>query len=80
MHDGRFSTLEEGLDHYNEHIQQSPTLSTFLQGISNEPGGTSLGLTSHEKSDILAFMNLLTDSTFITNPAFSDPNQPSKLP
>lgn len=80
MHDGRFASLEQVLDHYNEHIQQSPTLSTFLQGISNEPGGTSLMLTSGEKSDILAFLNLLTDSTFITNPAFSDPNQPLKIP
>lgn len=80
MHDGRFASLAQVLDHYNEHIQQSPTLSTFLQGISNEPGGTSLALTSGEKSDIVAFLNLLTDSTFITNPAFSDPNQPLKNP
>lgn len=80
MHDGRFSTLSQVLDHYNGHIQNSPTLSTFLQGVSNEPGGTSLALTSGEKTDIVAFLNLLTDSTFITNPAFSDPNQPLKNP
>ena len=80
MHDGRFASLDQVLDHYNEHIQESSTLSTFLQGVSNEPGGTSLALTLGEKTDILAFLNLLTDSTFITNPAFSDPNQPLKNP
>lgn len=32
MHDGRFSRLEDVVDHYNEHIQPSETLSTFLQG------------------------------------------------
>ena len=80
MHDGRFSTLEQVLDHYNEHIKDSPTLSTFLKGESNVAGGKSLGLSANEKSDILAFLALLTDSTFITNPAFSNPTQPVKLP
>jgi cytochrome c peroxidase len=80
MHDGRFASLDQVLDHYNGHIQKSPTLSTFLQGISNEPGGITLALTSTEKSDILAFLNLLTDSTFVTNPSFSDPNHALKLP
>ena len=74
MHDGRFHSLEEVLDHYNEHIQESPNLSQFLRGVSNEAGGESLLLTPSEKDDIIAFLHILTDSTFITNPAFSDPN------
>lgn len=32
MHDGRFATLEAVVDHYNEHIQPSETLSEFLKG------------------------------------------------
>lgn len=74
MHDGRFHSLEEVLAHYNEHLQDSPNLSPFLRGISNEAGGQSLLLTLSEKDDIIAFLHMLTDSTFITNPAFSDPN------
>lgn len=74
MHDGRFGTLDEVLDHYNEHIRESPTLSSFLKGVSNEKGGRTLMLTSGEKADILAFLHMLTDTTFINNPAFSDPD------
>ncbi len=73
MHDGRFTTLEEVIDHYSEHIIQSPTLSPFLQNNSNEPNGTSLALTQQEKKDIIAFLHLLTDSAFITDKRFSDP-------
>ncbi|RZS96805.1 cytochrome-c peroxidase [Cecembia calidifontis] len=74
MHDGRFQTLEEVLDHYNEHIQPSETLSPFLRNVSNEMGGTSLQLSKMEKNAIIAFLHTLTDSTFLTNPKFSDPH------
>ncbi len=74
MHDGRFSTIEQVLDHYSDHIVQSPTLSAFLQDISNETGGKNLALTKDEKADLTAFLGMLTDSSFITNPAFSNPH------
>ena len=74
MHDGRFKTLNEVVDHYSEHIEQSPALSSFLRGESNEAGGKSLKLLLAEKKQLIAFLNMLTDSTFITNPAFSDPH------
>jgi cytochrome c peroxidase len=74
MHDGRFTAIGQVLDHYSEHIQQSPTLSAFLQDISNETGGKNLALTKEEKADLTAFLGMLTDSSFITNPAFSNPH------
>jgi cytochrome c peroxidase len=73
MHDGRFKTLEEVLDHYNEHIQPSSTLDLLIISGTNQVNGTSLSLTAQEKEDIIAFLKMLTDSTFITNPQFSDP-------
>jgi cytochrome c peroxidase len=73
MHDGRFSTLEEVVDHYSEHLQQSAALSPFLQNISNTPNGKNLALTTQEKKDVVAFLRMLTDSAFITDPRFSDP-------
>ncbi len=73
MHDGRFKTLREVLDHYNEHIQDSEYLDPLIQEASNEPGGESLLLTEQEKEDLLLFLNLLTDSSFIQNPQFSNP-------
>ena len=75
MHDGRFNTLEEVVDHYSEHIEGSASLSSFLRGESNEAGGKSLKLHPQEKKQIIAFLNMLTDSAFINNPAFSDPNR-----
>lgn len=73
MHDGRFTTLEQVLDHYNEHIRESETLSSFLRDVSNETDGKSLFLNSQEKQDIVSFLHMLTDSSFITNPEFSNP-------
>jgi hypothetical protein len=74
MHDGRFKTLDEVIDHYSEHIKESAYLSAFLRGESNEPGGKSLKLLPHEKKELIAFLNMLTDSTFVHNPDFSDPH------
>ncbi|WPU93048.1 cytochrome c peroxidase [Mucilaginibacter sabulilitoris] len=73
MHDGRFKTLEEVVDHYSEHIVESASLSSFLRGESNVPGGKSLKLLPQEKRQIVVFLNMLTDSAFIHNPEFADP-------
>lgn len=78
MHDGRFKTIREVLDHYSEHIQQSQTLSSFLQDISNEENGQTLALHDTEKTDIIAFLGMLSDSAFVSNPAFSNPHSISK--
>lgn len=73
MHDGRFNTLEEVLDHYNEHIKSSPTLDIQISEATNNVGGTSLGLTEQEKQDVIVFLKALTDNNFTTNPAHSNP-------
>ena len=74
MHDGRFKTLEEVLDHYNEHINyESPNISPLILEASNEVNGKTLLLTSEEKQNIIAFLKTLTDSAFISDPKFSDP-------
>lgn len=78
MHDGRFKTLEEVLDHYNEHIMPSRTLSISLQNRPNDIGGKSLGLTASEKANIISFLRMLTDSTFINDRRFSDPHLKQK--
>jgi len=69
MHDGRFQTLEEVVDHYNEEIKISPSLDQALLATTN----TGLMLTDQDKADLVAFLKTLTDESFLTNPAFSDP-------
>lgn len=64
MHDGRFGTVGQSINHYRSGIQQSATLDPLLQnGIS---------LTNAEASDLYDFLQTLTDSTFIKNTRFSD--------
>lgn len=65
MHDGRFKTLEDVVAHYNDHIVSSPTLSPFLRDPSK--------FSATDKSDLIAFLHMLTDSAFINDPRFSDP-------
>ena len=66
MHDGRFATLADVLEHYSTGIVHSSTLSPFLNTIAP--------LTSMEKQDLILFLNTLTDSTFITDARFKNPN------
>ena len=64
MHDGRFATLEEVLDHY----------ATGGHGVINEDANIQpFSLTQRDKEDLIAFLNMLTDTAFINNPAFSNP-------
>ena len=74
MHDGRFATLEEVVDHYSDHIAESETLSSFIKGVSNQKNGKTLNLTAGEKNDLVSFLHMLTDSSFINNPKFSNPH------
>lgn len=73
MHDGRFKSLAEVLDHYSDHIKQNETLSPFIGEVSNDRGAIGLKLTQREKEDIINFLHTLTDEDFISNPEFSDP-------
>ncbi|BDS07178.1 hypothetical protein NT6N_22180 [Oceaniferula spumae] len=60
MHDGRFKTLEEVIDHYNAPPTLSPTLDPNL---AKHPQG--LGLSDSEKADLIAFLKTLTDPDFV---------------
>ena len=74
MHDGRFKTLAEVVDHYSDHVRESASLSTFIRGESNDLNGKNLKLTPDEKKQIIAFLNMLTDYAFISDPRFADPH------
>jgi len=69
MRDGRFTTLEQVIDHYNSGVKQSSTVDQLLQ-YNLTPG---LGLSSRDKADLIAFLNTLTDPTFLANAAFAKP-------
>ncbi len=64
MHDGRFSTLEEVIDHYSNPIAQSPTLDPNL---AKHPVA-GLNLSASDKSALVAFLKTLTDEKFVKSP------------
>lgn len=76
MHDGRFTTLADVLDHYNEHVQfSSPTLDPLLLNTTNDPAQQSrnLQLTTTEKAQIISFLKTLTDDDFVQDKRFAAP-------
>ncbi len=70
MHDGRFATLEEVIDHYNSGVKNSKTVDQLMQ-YNLQPGG--LKLTIEEKVDLIAFLKSLSDPNFLTNASFKTP-------
>jgi cytochrome c peroxidase len=77
MHDGRFTTLEQVLDHYandkpgsKDSIYVSPTLDQLLNVVGQKRG---ISLTSTEKQSIIAFLKTLNDDDFIKDKRFADP-------
>lgn len=68
MHDGRFKTLEEVIEHYNL-VKNSTTLdASFQQQLPN-----GLQLSAADKQALVAFLKTLTDQKLISNPEFSNP-------
>lgn len=72
MHDGRFATLEEVIDHYDQHILQHPNLTLEFRHIGNTEVG-SLDLTQPEKDALIAYLKTFTDDQLINDPKFSNP-------
>jgi cytochrome c peroxidase len=70
MHDGRFATLDEVIEHYSSGINHSSTIDPLIEFASQ--GGVQLD--SQEKYLLKKFLNTLTDYNFINNPKFKDPN------
>tara|TARA_B100000497_G_scaffold90838_1_gene101366 strand:- start:133 stop:822 length:690 start_codon:yes stop_codon:yes gene_type:complete len=62
MHDGRFSTLEEVIEHYNSGGNYSPTVDPLMKKI-----GVGLQLTNTEKQDLINFLKALSDYNFLNN-------------
>jgi cytochrome c peroxidase len=71
MHDGRFSTLEEVVEHYSSGVKRSATLDPNLAKHPVE----GLRLSAEDKRALVAFLKTLTDEAFVRPPtAGSTPN------
>ena len=72
MHDGRFQTLMEVVNHYSDNVQAHPNLNFRL---TNEVTGEvlRLQLSQSEKEALVAFLETLTDHDILTDEKYSDP-------
>ncbi|WP_026954847.1 cytochrome-c peroxidase [Algoriphagus vanfongensis] len=68
MHDGRFATLEEVLDHYSSGIQQNSSLAPQLKG--------GIPLNAEEKQALITFLQTLQDDQFIQHHQQDNPDLP----
>ena len=71
MHDGRFSTLMDVVNFYNNGVQNNPNLDPLLRGQNGQP--RRLNLSQQEKEALVAFLGTLTDAALNSDPRFSDP-------
>ena len=69
MHDGRFQTLEQVVEHYHSGIQTSATLDITLANTQQ----TGLMLTAQDKADLVAFLKTFTDEVMLTEEEICQP-------
>lgn len=66
MHDGRFQTIDDVIDHYSTGVHQSSTIDPNMQFAFQ--GGVQLD--QDQRNLLKAFLLTLNDYSFVTNPNF----------
>ena len=72
MHDGRFSSIDEVLEHYRSGIKESLYTDKLLYQSN---GNVGIPMTDQDVKDIKAFLSALTDEEFLKNKQYSNPNK-----
>lgn len=63
MHDGRFNTLDEVIDHYSTGLKPSPTIDPLMKKVKQ--GGVNIS--NKDKADLKTFLLSLSDNDFINS-------------
>ena len=63
MHDGRFASIDDVINHYSHGLKNSSTIDPLMKKV--EQGG--VGLTDKDKADLKTFLLTLSDYDFINN-------------
>jgi len=71
MHDGRFATLEQVVEHYNSGVKANPQLSVDLKNPDGTP--RQLNLSATDKAAVVAFLKTLTDRKVIADVKYASP-------
>lgn len=65
MHDGRFGTLGQVINHYRTGVQPSATLDPSL--------AAGISMTNTDANNLFQFLKALTDSSFLTDTRYKKP-------
>ena len=71
MHDGRFTSLEQVIEHYNSGVKNHPNLSPQLKLPNGQP--RLLNISAADKVALVAFLKTLTDRNVTTDVKYSNP-------
>jgi cytochrome c peroxidase len=73
MHDGRFKTLEQVVEHYSSGVQPHENVGLAFRDQDSGKATFGFQFTAEQKAALVAFMKTLTDAKFVSDPKFSDP-------
>lgn len=71
MHDGRFTTLEQVVEHYSSGVKNHPNLSNQLKLPNGQPRLANLSVA--DKAALVAFLKTLTDVNVTADVKYSNP-------
>jgi cytochrome c peroxidase len=71
MHDGRFATLDQVIEHYSSGVQNNPNLSQQLRLPNGQP--RLANFTPQDKAALVSFLKTLTDVSMTTDVKYSNP-------
>jgi cytochrome c peroxidase len=66
MHDGRFNTLEQVVEHYSKGVKRNANTDGRVRAFNFD---------NNQKAALIAFMKTLSDTRFTTDPKYADPFQ-----
>jgi cytochrome c peroxidase len=70
MHDGRYATIEEVVEHYSTGLEDTPSIHPFLK---ENGAAKKFNFTDNEKEDLISFLKTFDDQDILTDVKFSDP-------
>lgn len=71
MHDGRFTSLMQVIEHYDTGVQAGPSLDQRLRAPNGQP--LQLNLSADDRQALVDFLLTLNDETLVADSRFSDP-------
>ena len=83
MHDGSVQDLDAVIDHYaagGRTILEGPLAGVGADNPHKSPLVRGFEIEASERADLVAFLHALTDTSFLTDPRFADPDAPEAVP